>query len=211
MENKKDTIFKVSEFIDIKENNTLSLVDENVKNIATVVINDCNVKVYYPDGNIEDYGNKFNELLLKATTNGWSFMKLLNGDTRWKKFNPNPKGKNVEDCSIRAYCAARDMKWDDAFDLACKVAKQEKDIINSVKVCRKVVTEHLGFVLNEESKKVKIKDRMTVNQFALTHNYGRYIVSVRGHLVAVIDGWIYDSWDCGSKKMLHFYEEATKK
>lgn len=200
------TTFKINEVIDIQENNTLSLINDELENMGTVVIKDMNVDVYYPDGEHEEYGEDFQKLLDKVQENGWMFIKLLKGDTRWKEFNPNPKGKNVNDCSIRAYCAANDMKWDEAFDLACKVAKEEKDIINAGKVCHKILTEHLGWTLNEESKKVKTKDRITVQEFALTHNYGTYVLMCRSHAVVVSNGFIYDSWDSGSKKMHYFYE-----
>lgn len=204
------TTFKINEVIDITENNTLSLINDEIENQGTVVIKDMNVDVYYPNGEHEEYGEDFQKLLDKVQNNGWMFIKLLKGDTRWKEFNPNPKGKNVNDCSIRAYCKANDMTWDEAFDLACRVAKEEKDIINSSKVCHKILTEHLGWTLNAESKKVKSKDRITVQEFALSHNYGTYVLHVKGHLVTVKDGWIYDSWDSGQKKVTHFYEKETK-
>lgn len=199
--------FKINEVINIEENNTLSLINENLQNMGTVVIKDLNVDVYYPNGEHEDYKQDFQKLLDKVEENGWCFIKLLKGDTRWKEFNPNPKAKRVDDCSIRAYCKANDLSWDEAFDIACKVAKEEKDIINSGKVCHKIITEKLGWTLNEESKKVKTKDRETVQEFCLKHNYGKYILHVRGHLVTVVDGFFYDTWNSGEKKVTHFYEK----
>ena len=89
-------------------------------------------------------------------------------------------------------------------------SSSQTDIINSSKVCHKILTEHLGWTLNAESKKVKSKDRITVQEFALSHNYGTYVLHVKGHLVTVKDGWIYDSWDSGQKKVTHFYEKETK-
>lgn len=201
------TTFKINEVIDIQENNTLSLINDKLENMGTVVIKDMNIDVYYPDGDHENYGEDFQKLLDKVQENGWMFIKLLKGDTRWKEFNPNPKGKNVNDCSIRAYCKANNLTWDEAFDLACKVAKEEKDIINAGKVCHKILTEHLGWTLNEESKKVKTKDRITVQEFALTHNYGTYVLMCKSHAVVVSNGFIYDSWDSGNKKMHYFYEK----
>ena len=94
------TTFKINEVIDITENNTLSLINDEIENQGTVVIKDMNVDVYYPNGEHEEYGEDFQKLLDKVEDNGWMFIKLLKGDTRWKEFNPNPKGKNVNDCTI---------------------------------------------------------------------------------------------------------------
>lgn len=202
-----DKHFKITEVIDISEDTSFSLVNENLENCGTVVIKDENITVYYPDGEEKNYGSDFGTLIKEVEDYGLTFIKLLKGDTRWKEFNPNPKGKRVDDCSIRAYCKANNLTWDDAFDIAVKVAKEEKDIINSSKVCHKIITEKLGWTLNEASKKVKPKERETVQEFCLKHNYGKFILHVKGHLVAVENGCFYDSWNSGEKKVTHFYEQ----
>lgn len=33
----------------------------------------------------------------------------------WKRYNPNPDGKNVGDCVIRAISAATNQKWEQTF------------------------------------------------------------------------------------------------
>lgn len=87
------TNFKINEIIDIKENNTLSLVNDSLENQGTVVIKDMNIDLYYPSGEHESFGDDFGKLLDKVNTHGWAFIKLLKGDTRWKEYNPNPKQK----------------------------------------------------------------------------------------------------------------------
>lgn len=204
MENK---YFTINEVVNISEDASFSLVNDELENMGTVVIKDENITVYYPDGSEKTYKSDFESLIEDVEKSKWKFIKLLKGDTRWKEYNPNPKGKRVDDCSIRAYCKANDLSWDDAFDLAVKVAKEEKDIINSSKVCHKIITEKLGWTLNEASKKVKPKDRETIQEFCLKHNYGKYILHVKGHLVCVANGCFYDSWNSGEKKVTHFYEK----
>ena len=41
----------------------------------------------------------------------------------WKRYNPNPTGRRVEDCSIRAIAAALDVDWDTASDMVYDMAK----------------------------------------------------------------------------------------
>ena len=203
MENKH---FKINEIIDITENATLFLVDENYENVATVVIKDSNTTVYFKNGETKEYKKDFGKLLEYVYENGLIFAKKLNGEDRWEEYNPNPKNKNVGDCSIRAYCKAAGVDWDTAFNWAVEIAKEEKDIINSSKVCDRVVKEKVGMVVNTDSKKVPAKERPTVNDFCLTHNYGTYILHIRGHLCAVSGGKFFDTWNSGKKRVTHFYE-----
>ncbi len=35
----------------------------------------------------------------------------------WKEYNPNPLGKRVGDCVIRAISAAENLSWFDAYDV----------------------------------------------------------------------------------------------
>ena len=37
----------------------------------------------------------------------------------WKYFNPNPAGRVVGDCSVRAVSAALDTSWEEAYELIC--------------------------------------------------------------------------------------------
>lgn len=32
--------------------------------------------------------------------------------SNWEKVNPNPKGKNVGDCVVRAICLAEGVEWE---------------------------------------------------------------------------------------------------
>lgn len=198
--------FRITEVIDLNENATIFLVDENLENVATVVIKDANATVYYKNGETKDYGEDFQSLIDDATNDNLVFIKKINGEDRWEEYNPNPKKKNVGDCSIRAYCKATGVDWDTAFNWAAEIGKEEKDIINSSKVCDRVIKEKVGMVLNKESRKVPSKERPTVNEFCLTHNYGTYILHIRGHLCTVVNGRFYDTWNCGKKKVTHFYE-----
>lgn len=207
-EQKEPNYFEIGELIDLNENQTLTIVDKvDHESKAVVVIKDSEIKVYYPDKKEEDdYTNKFEDLVNKVREDNCIFIKSAKGESRWEEFNPNPKGKNVGDCSIRAYCAVNDdLTWDKAFDIACVVAKDEKDIINSGKVCHKILTEELGYELDQEYKKVKPKERITVQEFCLTHNFGKYVLSCAKHLVGVVDGRYYDSYSSGDMKVKDVY------
>lgn len=200
-----DKVFYVIEsLLDPTEDNSFSLVDEITgENKATVVIKDGKVGIYFESGEIEEFDNDFEKMIERVKELNLKFIKLMNGNHRWKKYNPNPQSRNIGDCTLRSYCAAFGITWDKAFDIASKIAKDNASMIQYVS--DKVLTEHFGCTLDEEYKKVKAKDRITVNTFAMTHPYGTYILHVRQHQVTVKNGEYWDSWDSGDKKVSKIY------
>lgn len=198
--------FVINEVVDSTEDNSFSLVNDKVENMATVVVKDQKASIYYEDGTIEKFEEDIDALLERVAELGWRFIKLMNGNHRWRKYNPNPKSRNIGDCTLRAYCAAFGIDWDKAFDIASKIAKENSSLIQYVS--EKVLTEHFGYVQDEEYKKTKPKDRITVNSFAMTHPYGTYVLQLRGHLVTVKNGEYWDSWDSGDKKVSKVFFKA---
>ena len=49
-------------------------------------------------------------------------------------YQPNPCGRSVGDCVVRAISAALDLDWDDAFDILAKFAKNMCDMPSSDQV-----------------------------------------------------------------------------
>ena len=197
----KETTFYVNHAVDISEDATYSLVDSNLENRASVVIKDKHMIVYFESGAPQMEFDDFNEVIKFVEDNQLTFVKLLAGNKRWKEYNPNPKERNIGDCTIRSYCAAFGISWDKAFDIASIVAKEESSMIQYV--ADKVLTEKFNCVVDEKynKKTVKGKDRITVNEFAMSHPYGTYILHVPKHQVTVINGIYWDSWDSGQKKI----------
>ena len=195
-------MFKIQELIDPSKNCVFSCVNENMENKATMVLHNEEVSLFFEDGSPEEkFGKDYDKMLARASELGLQFIKVIEGNSHWKEFNPNPKKRNIGDCTLRAYCAAFGIDWEEAFDLASKIAKENSSMIQYVS--DKILQEHFGCTIDEKynKKTVKGKDRITVNEFALQHPYGKYVLHVRGHLVAVIDGRFYDSWDSGKKKI----------
>ena len=51
-------------------------------------------------------------------------------------------------------------------------------------------------------------DCYTVKDFCEEHPEGTYILATGSHVVAVIDGDYYDTWDSGDEIPIYFWEEA---
>lgn len=198
----KETTFYVNSAIDFSENGTFSLVDNEFENKCTLIIKDEQAKIYFENGDPEmDFTNDYDGVIKFIKDNGLTCVKLISGDKRWHEYNPNPKDRNIGDCTLRAYCAAFNITWDAAFDIASAIAKENSSLIEYVS--KEVLTEHFHCYVDDEynRKKVKPKDRIDVNTFAMTHPYGTYVLGIRKHMVTVINGEYWDSWDCGDKKV----------
>ena len=198
----KDNARHIPQIINIEENCTMTLVDNNLNNVGTVVVKEKKISLYTEDDQVTDFKD-FDALLQHVNDHDLSFYKFIDANHRWHEYNPNPKKKNVGDCSLRAYCAAFGWTWEEAFEKSSEIAKDEAIMMDTHKTCEKVM-EGEGYVLDEEFKKSKRKD-LTVNEFALTHPYGTYFLNTHGHLLCVKDGEYWDSWDSGKKKVRRIY------
>ena len=198
----KDNARLIPQIINIDEDCTMTVVDNDLNNVGTVVVKGKKISLYTDEGEVTDFKD-FDELIQHMNDNDLSFYKFIDGNHRWHEYNPNPKKKNIGDCSLRAYCAAFGWTWEEAFEKSSEIAKNEALMMDTHKTCEKVM-ESEGYVIDEEFKKSKRKD-LTVNEFALTHPYGTYFLNTHGHLLCVKDGEYWDSWDSGKKKVRRIY------
>lgn len=51
-------------------------------------------------------------------------------------------------------------------------------------------------------------DCYCIDDFAAEHPDGVYVVGTGTHATAVVDGTIYDIWDCGGEMPLYYYENG---
>lgn len=122
------------------------------------------------------------------------------------EYNPNPQGKKVGDCVVRAICKATGMDWDIVFMDLCEIAFDEKCMPNEKDAYEKYIIKK---GLEWRSIKVtKGSKRPTVKSFAKDHPQGTYIMRVANHLVTVQDGKYYDLWDSGECCVYGYWERV---
>lgn len=128
---------------------------------------------------------------------------------RYVYFQPNEKDikDKVGDCQIRAFCKALNLTWLQAFDMTIPICRelQTYTIFDCDLKKTKAAMETFGFVYTGISNR-KGSTRPTVDEFAKDHPHGTYIVTVAHHVVAVVDGKYYDTWDSGYKSLYGYYE-----
>ena len=125
----------------------------------------------------------------------------------WIEYNPNPVGRGVGDCSVRALTAALGIDWDEAHKLLSYNSRLMGDMPSSDSVWGAVLRQH-GF-----QRKVipnYCPDCYTAKDFCYDHPSGVYVLGFGGHVSTVMDGDIYDSWD-SSDLIPQFYWYKTQR
>ena len=124
----------------------------------------------------------------------------------YKYYQPNKKDIKDEygDCVIRALTKALQMEWLDVFDEMYPLSREMQVPFNCKPCYEKYLTEIKGFTYHGISNK-KGSKRPTVDRFAKDHPSGRYVLRVANHLVAVVDGIYYDTWDSGYKSLYGYW------
>lgn len=120
----------------------------------------------------------------------------------WIKANPNPAGKEVPDCVIRAICIALNMPWLQVSDELYSIARREYSVTCSDAIWGMYLYEK-GF--EPFTLPVFCPRCVTVDQFVKIFPYGTYIIGTGSHAIAVINGNYFDTWDSGSELCSFFW------
>ena len=120
------------------------------------------------------------------------------------KYNPNPDGKNVGDCVIRAISKATGKSWEDVYTGVCLTGYSMCDM-PSANCVWGAYLRHNGFM--REIVPNECPECYNVSDFAREHPRGTYILALTGHVVCVQDGDWYDSWDSGDKIPMYYWEK----
>ena len=122
----------------------------------------------------------------------------------YKYYNPHPKGLSTDDCVKRAIVVVTGMDYS-------KVQRElnEYKTVTGAKSFNSV--KNLRYVEDIlKAKKISLDVEMTVDEFCKKYPKGRYILDMDEHWSACVDGCIYDTWDCGNKKVNFAYEITTE-
>lgn len=121
----------------------------------------------------------------------------------WKMHNPNPNGKFVGDCTVRAITKATGKDWYEAYFGICLEGALMCDMPSNNNIW--------GSYLRKNGFKRKLlrddcPDCYTVNDFCKDHPKGTFVVAVHNHVLTVIDGSYFDSWDSGQENPIYYFE-----
>jgi hypothetical protein len=117
-------------------------------------------------------------------------------------YNPNPTGRNVGDCAVRAVSKALGVDWETAYMLIMCNGFWMGDMPSSNSVWGAVLREH-GFY--RENIPNECPDCYTAEEFCEEHPRGIYVLGFGTHVATVVDGDIYDSWDSSQEIPQYFW------
>ena len=120
-------------------------------------------------------------------------------------YNPNPEGRSVGDCAVRAISKALDHSWVEVYAGLCLEGFLRGDLPNADSVWGPYLRRH-GFARRLIPD--DCPDCYTVADFAADHPEGTFILSMPGrHVVTVVDGTVFDSWDSQNEIPVYFWDK----
>lgn len=124
----------------------------------------------------------------------------------WKYYNPNPDKNLVGDCTIRAISLATGKDWESTYMGIAMVGYELHDMPSSNAVWGAYLRKN-GFdryiIPNE------CPNCYTVEDFCRDNPYGLYVLATGIHVVTVIDGNYYDTWDSGKEIPIYYFKKET--
>lgn len=121
----------------------------------------------------------------------------------FKEVNMNPNEYRIDDCVIRAIAIATGHSWDYIY-LSLTVHGFDMKGLASTNFVWDDYLRDIGFTRHVIPN--TCPRCYTVRDFALDNPEGNYILATGSHVVAVIDGDYYDTWDSGNEIPIYYYE-----
>lgn len=125
----------------------------------------------------------------------------------WIKYNPNPTGRTVGDCTVRAVTAALNVDWGTAFNMLVEKAYQMGDMPSADSVWGAVLRQN-GFY--REAIPNRCPNCFTVEDFAKGHPNGVYVLGIGGHVVTIVNGDWYDSWNSKNEIPIYYWYQKEQ-
>lgn len=121
---------------------------------------------------------------------------------RYRPYNPNPDRSRVGDCTIRAICKATGQDWEKVYAGLTAYGFMRRDMPSANHVWGAYL-KSLGFARDFVDDHGR--DFYTVEDFCRDNPEGTYILAIDGHVVCVVDGFFYDTWDSGDEIPLYYW------
>ena len=120
----------------------------------------------------------------------------------WIYYQPNPCGRSVGDCAVRAIAKALDVNWKRAYALLTEEGYNVCDMPSSDSVWGNVLRKH-GF-----AKRMIQAPMYTARDFCIDHpEEGKvYVLAFGGHVATVVSGFIFDMWNSSNEIVQYFWE-----
>lgn len=120
----------------------------------------------------------------------------------FRSFNPNPRTAKVGDCAVRAIAKALDIDWYQAYVMLAVEGLAQCDMPSANNVWGAVLRQN-GF--HRASIPAECPDCYTVGDFIREYPVGTYVVALKNHVITVVDGVLYDTWNSMDENPIYFW------
>ena len=120
----------------------------------------------------------------------------------FKFYNANPENRLVIDCTVRAISKVTGKSWDTTYIGLTTKGFEMKDMPNSNAVWGAFMKD-LGYV--REPIPNTCPDCYSLCEFCEDNPDGTFLIGTGDHVIAVIDGDWYDTWDSGDTVPVYFW------
>lgn len=118
------------------------------------------------------------------------------------EYNPNPAGRRVQDCAVRAVAKALNEDWETAYIQLAMNGYGMGDMPNANSVWGALLRQK-GFY--REAIPDRCPDCYTAEDFTREHPKGTYVLGFGNHVATIKDGTLYDSWDSSKEIPQYFW------
>ena len=124
----------------------------------------------------------------------------------YRRYNANPSGKLTNDCTVRAISKVTGKSWRGVFAGLSEISYEQYDMPSSNAIWG-------TYMRREGYTRHTIPDRCpdcyTAKDFCNDHPYGTYLLGTGTHVIAVINGDYYDTWDSGNELPVYYWEKEA--
>lgn len=110
----------------------------------------------------------------------------------YRYYNANSHNRNIEDCFIRCLSVLTNRPWLEVYKEVSNLAGRQGRMFSDVEFAEDYLDDRYDRQCHYS---------ITVGEFAFEHPYGSYAVTMNGHITAVINGKIIDTFDCSDRIM----------
>ena len=122
----------------------------------------------------------------------------------WIKYNVNPINNRVGDCVVRAISKALKQDWEKTYTELCVEGFLMCDMPSANSVWHVYLTRK-GF--KRGIVDMPCESCYTVNDFCNDHPKGTYILGTGSHVIAVEDGFFFDTWNSGDEIPIYYWQK----
>lgn len=122
----------------------------------------------------------------------------------YREYNNNPVARRAGDCAVRAVSVALDTDWETAYAMIAAMGFQMGDMPSSNAVWGAVLRQN-GFLRAVLPN--TCPDCYTVADFAADHPDGVYVLGLDKHVVTLVSGDWFDTWNSGNEPVIFYWYE----